>query len=188
MAVQCRNVRGRGGRGASWWIEREVGDVWNGGGCNHGICLRRGTADFGPTVVETVGWCYKGNGDRDFILCHVKANSLSLSLSKFLSLSLSLTLSLTLHVYTFIKTKLALVISLVICVICHHTSWQSAPHGETAFLCRSTTLTHLWYTQRWCMYVSLGFSFQCFLQEDHSHFMSKKTYYCFYKHGASFWI
>lgn len=25
------------------------------GGCNHGIYLRRGTADFGPTVVETVG-------------------------------------------------------------------------------------------------------------------------------------
>lgn len=26
-----------------------------GGGCNHGICLRRGTADYRPTVVETVG-------------------------------------------------------------------------------------------------------------------------------------
>lgn len=26
-----------------------------GGGCNHGICLRRGKGDFGPTVVETAG-------------------------------------------------------------------------------------------------------------------------------------
>lgn len=43
-------------RKASRLMDREVGDFRRGGGVyDHGINMRRGLADFGPTVVETVG-------------------------------------------------------------------------------------------------------------------------------------
>lgn len=43
-----------------------MGTFWRGGGVDHGINMGSGAADLGPTVVETVGWHYKGDGDRGF--------------------------------------------------------------------------------------------------------------------------
>lgn len=62
MAVKYRNVGGSGREGAAWRIGK-----WDGrwGGVI-GINMMRGLADYGPTVVETVAWHYKGYGDRGF--------------------------------------------------------------------------------------------------------------------------
>lgn len=63
------------------------------GGCNHGIYLRRGTADFGPTVVES-GLTLQGEWRQGFLNVSCKGN-LSLCLCLSLSLSISVCLSVS---------------------------------------------------------------------------------------------